>query len=81
MSKTARTVAFGHLGLPLVILCFVAFPSMLFAGGKEHPMQGTVTARDESGHNGWRGDSRVYARTSDLHRKNGHPSLCAGVSL
>jgi len=44
MSKTARTVAFGHLGLPLAILCFVAFPSMLFAGGKEHPMQGTVTA-------------------------------------
>ncbi len=44
MSKTIKPVACGHLGLPLIILCFVAFPSMLFAGGKEHPMQGTVTA-------------------------------------
>ncbi|HYM76893.1 MAG TPA: hypothetical protein VE377_13025 [Candidatus Dormibacteraeota bacterium] len=44
MSKSTKTVVFGHLGLPLVILCFVAFPSMLLAGGKDHPMQGTVTA-------------------------------------
>ena len=44
MGKTVKTVAFGHLGLPLVILYFVAFTSMLFAGGKEHPLQGTVTA-------------------------------------
>lgn len=44
MSKTVKTVAFGYLGLLLVILCLVAFPSMLFAGGKEHPIQGTVTA-------------------------------------
>ena len=27
-----------------IILCFVAFSTMLFAGGKEHPEQGTVTA-------------------------------------
>ena len=43
MRKTVK-VAFGHLGLPLVILCFLAVPSLLLAGGKEHPMQGTVTA-------------------------------------
>lgn len=44
MSKTVKTFAFGLLGLPLVILCIVAFPGMLFGGGKEHPLQGTVTA-------------------------------------
>lgn len=44
MNKTLGTAAFGHLGLTVVVLCFMAFPSMLFAGSKEHPMQGTVTA-------------------------------------
>jgi hypothetical protein len=44
MSKTVRTVAFGQLRLPVAILCLVAFPTILIAGGKEHPMQGTVTA-------------------------------------
>lgn len=44
MSKTVKTVTVGHLGLLLVLLCLVTFPTMLFAGGKVHPMQGTVTA-------------------------------------
>jgi hypothetical protein len=44
MSKTVKEVAFGPSCLTLLILCFAAFPGMLFAGGKEHPLQGTVTA-------------------------------------
>jgi hypothetical protein len=44
MNKSVKTFALGHLGLALVILCIVAFPSMLFAGDKEHPMEGVVTA-------------------------------------
>jgi len=43
MSKTVKEVAFGRSCLTLLILCFAAFPGMLFAGGKEHPLQGTVT--------------------------------------
>jgi hypothetical protein len=44
MSKTVKEVAFGRSCLTLLILCFAAFPGMLFAGGKEHLLQGTVTA-------------------------------------
>ena len=44
MSKTVKEVAFGPSCLTLLILCFAAFPGILLAGGKEHPLQGTVTA-------------------------------------
>ena len=44
MSKTVKKVAFGRSCLTLLILCFAAFSGMLFAVGKEHPLQGTVTA-------------------------------------
>ena len=44
MSTSRRTVALSHWGLRVVTLCFAVFPSMLFAGSKEHPMQGTVIA-------------------------------------
>lgn len=44
MIGTVRIAIFRHLRLPLVILCFVAFSTILFARGKEHPIQGTVTA-------------------------------------
>lgn len=44
MSKTANKAKFGHWGVSLAVLCLVMFPSLLFSGGKPHPLQGTVTA-------------------------------------
>lgn len=45
MSEMSKMALFQRLGLFLLILFVVVFASgMLFAGEKEHPMQGTVTA-------------------------------------
>ena len=43
-SEIAGTMAHGQSRLLLVVLFFVAFAPALFAGNKEHPMQGIVTA-------------------------------------
>jgi hypothetical protein len=65
MSKTVKDVAFGRLCLALVILCFAAFPGMLFAGGKEHPLQGTVTALGTSQDTTGGGSTSVFTH---VHR-------------
>ena len=39
-----KVVAFGKLRIAVIILGFIVLPSALLAGGKEHPMQGTVIA-------------------------------------
>lgn len=65
MSKKAKDVAFGRLCLSLVILCFAAFPGMLFAGGKEHPLQGTVTALGTSQDTTGGGSTSVFTH---VHR-------------
>ncbi len=42
--KRDMTVGFACLGVHLLLLGFIAFPTLVLAGGKEYPIQGTVTA-------------------------------------
>ena len=65
MSKMVRQVALAHLRLALIILCFAAVPGMLFAGGKEYPVQGTVTALGTSQDTTGGGSSSVFTH---VHR-------------
>ncbi len=43
MSRRAEIGAFQQRGLLLAVLCFAFFPTMLFASGKQYPLQGTIT--------------------------------------
>jgi hypothetical protein len=38
------TVGFAYLGVHLLLLGFIAFPTAVLAGGKDYPIQGTVIA-------------------------------------
>src|ERR1700681_3697140 len=38
------TVGFAYLGVHLLLLGFIAFPTVVLARGKEYPIQGTVIA-------------------------------------
>jgi hypothetical protein len=42
--KRDTTVGFASLGVQLLLLGFIAFPTVVLAGGKEYPVQGTVIA-------------------------------------
>ena len=42
--KRDTTVGFAYLGVHLLLLGFIAFPTVVLARSKEYPMQGTVTA-------------------------------------
>ncbi len=42
--KRDRTVGFAYLGLHLLLLGFIAFPTVVLARGKDYPIQGTVIA-------------------------------------
>jgi hypothetical protein len=42
--KRATTVGFAYLGVHLLLLGFIAFPTVVLASGKEYPIQGTVIA-------------------------------------
>jgi hypothetical protein len=42
--KRDTTVGFAYLGVHLLLLGFVAFPTVVLAGGKDYPIQGTVIA-------------------------------------
>jgi hypothetical protein len=42
--KRDSTVGFAYLGVRLLLLVFIAFPTVVLAGGKDYPIQGTVTA-------------------------------------
>jgi len=42
--KRDTTVGFACLGVHLLLLGFIAFPTVVLAGGKEYPIQGTVIA-------------------------------------
>ena len=44
MNKKDTTIGFSYLGVYLLFLGFIALPTIVIAGGKEYPMQGTVTA-------------------------------------
>jgi hypothetical protein len=39
-----RKMRFGFAYLGALLLCFIAFPSIVLAGGKDYPIEGTVTA-------------------------------------
>jgi hypothetical protein len=42
--KRDTTVGFAYLGVHLLLLGLIAFPTVVLAGGKEYPIQGTVIA-------------------------------------
>ena len=42
--KRATIVGFACLGVHLLLLGFIAFPTVVLASGKEYPIQGTVIA-------------------------------------
>jgi hypothetical protein len=42
--KRDTTLAFAYLGVHLLLLGFIAFPTVVLARGKEYPIQGTVIA-------------------------------------
>jgi N-methylhydantoinase B/oxoprolinase/acetone carboxylase alpha subunit len=42
--KRDTTVGFAYMGVHLLLLGFIAFPTVVLAGGKDYPIQGTVTA-------------------------------------
>ena len=42
--KRATTGGFAYLGMHLLLLGFIAFPTVVLASGKEYPTQGTVIA-------------------------------------
>jgi Cu/Zn superoxide dismutase len=43
-NKRVTTVAFAYLGVHLLLLSYIAFPAVVLAGGKDYPIEGTVTA-------------------------------------
>jgi hypothetical protein len=38
-----QAVASGQLGVRLVLFCCIALPTVVFAGEKQYPLEGTVT--------------------------------------
>ena len=44
MNSTNARARFANLGLHFIFLFSLVFPAVLFSGGKDHPLQGTVTA-------------------------------------
>jgi Cu/Zn superoxide dismutase len=42
--KMDTTVTFAYLGVNLLLLSFIIFPTVVLAGGKDYPIEGTVTA-------------------------------------
>jgi hypothetical protein len=64
MSKTVKEVALGRLCLAPVILYF-ALPGIVFAGGKEHPLQGTIIALGTTQETTGGGTSTVFTH---VHR-------------
>ncbi len=40
----SMTVGFAHLGAYLLVLGFIAIPTVVVAGGKDYPIEGTITA-------------------------------------
>src|SRR6266536_3624725 len=44
LMKRDTTIGFAYLGVHLLLLGFIAFPTVLLARGKQYPIQGTVTA-------------------------------------
>jgi len=56
MNNTDPTVAFRRLRMCRLLLCLLALPTMVLAGGKQYPIEGIVTAlgtsRETSGGGG-----------------------------
>ena len=63
--KRDTTVGFAYLGVHLLLLGFIAFPTVVLAGGKEYPIQGTVTALGTSQETTGGGSTSVFTH---VHR-------------
>jgi hypothetical protein len=70
--KRDTTVGFGCLGVHLLLLGFIAFPTIVLAGGKEYPMQGTVialgTSQETTGGGSTTGGEGSTSVVSHVHR-------------
>jgi len=58
--KRNTTVGFAYLGVHLLLLGFIAFPTVVLAGGKEYPIQGTVIALGTSQETTGGGSTSVF---------------------
>ena len=79
--KRDTTVGFAYLGAHLLLLGFMAFPTVVLARGKD-PKQGTVIARGPSQETTGGGSTSVFTHVHrTLYCKNAYPSLRAGMPL
>jgi len=63
--KRDTTVGFAYLGVHLLLLGLIAFPTVVLARGKEYPIQGTVTALGTSQETTGGGSTSVFTH---VHR-------------
>src|SRR5438046_1858818 len=54
------SVGFAYLGVHLLLLGFIAFPTVVLARGKEYPIQGTVIALGTSRETTGGGSTSVF---------------------
>jgi len=70
--KRDTTVGFRCLGVHLLLLGFIAFPTVVLAEGKEYPMQGTVialgTSQETTGGGSITGGEGSTSVVSHVHR-------------
>jgi len=65
MNNRVQTVAFGRLGVGLIILCSIALPTIVLARDKQYPIEGIVTALGTNQEIAGGGDTPVITH---LHR-------------
>jgi hypothetical protein len=64
--KRDTTVGFAYLGVHLLLLGFIAFPTVVLAGGKDYPIQGSVTALGTSQETPGGGSTAVGGGTTSV---------------
>jgi hypothetical protein len=64
--KRDTTVGFAYLGVHLLLLGFIAFPTVVLAGGKDYPIQGSVTALGTSQETSGGGSTAVGGGTTSV---------------
>jgi hypothetical protein len=80
--KRDTTVGFAYLGVHLLLLGFIAFPTVLLAGGKEYPIQGTVIALGTSQETTGGGSTSVFTHVHRTYTvRTPTPSLRPGMPL
>ena len=80
--KRDTTVGFAYLGVHLLLLGFIAFPTVVLARSKEYPIQGTVTALGTSQETTGGGSTLVSTNLRRTYTvKKTYLSLRAGMPL